>query len=472
MDSKKITQQLNKLPLEPGVYIFKDASRKILYIGKAAKLRNRVKSYFQNAATLELRLQSMVNQIFKIDFLKTESEISALVLESEMIKRYKPKYNIEWKDDKNFLYIKIAKERFPYIKEVRPPLEQDATYLGPFTDAGAVRKTLKFLRVIFPYRTCQKLPQKPCLFYYINRCGAPCIGNISEKEYSANLKKIILFIKGKQKSIILGLEKDMKKASKNEEFEKAAFLRDQIENLKRVKDLKVFYDEEKSFIKSDEALTSLTKILNLPAIPRRIEAYDVSNIFGKQATGSMVVFQDGLPFKNEYKRFKIRTVSGINDIAMISEVLRRRFKQSWILPDLIIVDGGKGQLGGVLSVLKQLGLKIPTIGLAKRNEEIIIKQKEYGVIRLKKDEKALHLIQRIRDEAHRFAIFYHEKLRTKLVKKSLLDEIFGIGTKNKKKLLKSFGSIENIKKTNISDLAKIVGDKKAKTLKSFLKKSI
>jgi excinuclease ABC subunit C len=493
MKNKNLNKQIKCLPLSPGVYLFKDKNRRILYIGKAAHLRTRVRSYF-NRPLPDPRLETMINKTVKINHILCESEIEALILESELIRRHKPKYNIDWKDDKNFLYIMITKEVIPRVAEVRPPLTTKALYFGPFTDADALRNTLKTLRRIFPYRSCLRLPHKACLQYFIKRCPAPCIGIISREQYKKLIKNLIKVLSGKKSKVIKEIEKEMKKKASKKEFEKATVLRDKLYALKKIRKTIIFDQASLGRLKSDEALTGLAKLLNLKELPRRIEAYDVSNIAGKLATGSMIVFEDGLPYKKEYKRFKIRRVQGIDDYKMMREILERRFRKFKVqsskfkvLPDLIVIDGGKGQLSVALDVLRDANLEmsIPAIGLAKREEEIITKKQDtpaspseagrarnklqkYKIIKLPKDSKVLHLLQRIRDEAHRFAIFYHTKLREKAVKKSALDKIPGVGPKTKKLLLKKFSSIKNIKEAKQEELIKTVGKKKA----DFIRKNL
>lgn len=467
---KKILKQINKLPLLPGVYLFKDRKGKILYIGKAAKLKLRVKSYF-NKPLSDLRLNQMVTKITQIKHILCDSEIEALILESEFICRYKPKYNIEWKDDKNFLYIMITKEEIPRVSEIRPPLLEKAIYLGPFTDAQAVRNTLKNIRRIFPYRSCKNLPQKACLQYYIKRCPAPCTGSISLTDYKKTIKNLVNVLSGKKEKIILEIEKAMKIKAREKKFEEAAELRDRLFDLKKIRQTVIFDETKKDNLEVDESLINLAKVLILPQIPRRIEAYDISNISGHQATGSMIVFESGLPAKKEYKKFKIKKIKGINDCKMMKEILERRFKNNWQIPDLIIIDGGKGQLNSALEAIKKANLKMPIniIGLAKKKEEIIIKKgHNFHIINLPNSSKVLHLLQRIRDEAHRFAIIYHTKLKEKKIRNSEIDEIFGIGGKTKKLLLKKFGSIKNIKKSKDKDIIKLIGKNKTNLLRKKL----
>ncbi len=359
-------------------------------------------------------------------------------------------------------------------------MDDKALYFGPFVDAGNLKSSLKILRKIFPYRTCRRLPKKPCLQYHIKHCPAPCIRDISPEEYRNIIKQIILFFKGKHKRLLLNIKKQMQKAAKSQQFEKAALLRDRIYNLEHLEKMIVFGKIEALDLKSEKALLQLKKKLALSKIPHRIECYDISNIAGKEASGSMIVFIRGIPAKQEYRKFKIREVSGIDDYAMMEEVLARRFRKikkekTNIFPDLVIVDGGKGQLTSAYKVLTKYNLKTSAIGLAKRKEEIYkikkdvkikdftklkIKSPKFEKIILPKDSQSLHLLQRIRDEAHRFAIIYHRQLMSKKTKKSVLDEIYGLGPKRKKILLSHFGSVGKIKEASLEELTSVVKNKK------------
>jgi len=467
-------KNLKNIPEAAGVYFFKDQRGKILYIGKAANLRKRINQYFQKK--LDPRLSQMINQAYKVDFIKTDSEIAALLLESEMIKRYQPKYNIELKDDKNFLWIKITlKEDFPGLFLVRQPWPDQSEYFGPFTDAKALRTTLKLLRRIFPFRTTTQYPHPLCLWGHLKMC--PCLG-MTKKEYQKSIKNLIRFLKGQSQKVIEALEKEMRKFAQLQEFEKAAQLRDKISLLKRLKEMIIFGHQERLELEADLALKSLAKTLGLPSLPARIECYDVSNLAGQEATGSMVVFQNGLPAKDQYRKFKIKRVRGIDDYAMMKEILDRRFKEDWPLADLIVIDGGKGQVGAAGKVLEDYRLKIPLIGLAKRKEEIYALRKSgpkgqrgeqfFEKIVLPSDSPALFLLQRLRDEAHRWALIYHRLLRQKKLKVSLLDEIEGVGPKTKKKLLKYFGSLKKIKEASQEELSQVVGPKLASKIKENL----
>lgn len=417
----KITaQQLTSLPNVPGVYLFRDKKGKILYIGKATSIRKRVLSYFRDRPILIPRLEKMLSQIAKIDFIQTGSEVEALLLESNLIKRQKPKYNVEWKDDKNYLYIKIEgiKEKFPRVLTVRKPQDDKAHYFGPFTDSSAVRKTLGFLRRVFPYRTCKEFPKHPCLLYHIKRCPAPCIGAITKSDYQKIIRQITLFLKGKQKKVLSQLKKEMERLAEEKKFEQAAKIRDRISALEHIKKVSVIREIEKERAEND--LWELVNFLQIyyPGLylhpSFRIECFDVSNISGTAGTGSMIVFIDGKQITDEYRRFAIKTVFRIDDVACMKEVLKRRFahKDEWLLPDLIILDGGKGQLKAAKEAQKESCLSIPYLALAKKEEEIYLPQR-LKPIKLPKDSPALLFLQRIRDEAHRFARAYHIKLRSK-----------------------------------------------------------
>jgi excinuclease ABC subunit C len=423
--SEDIHQQLSNLPNKPGVYIFRDKRGKILYIGKASSIRKRIHSYFRDRPTLLPRIEKMVSQIAKIDFIESRSEIEALLLESNLIKKQKPKYNVEWKDDKNYLYIKVDKKgkgsresMFPRVSAVRKPQESEAEYFGPFTDASAVRKTLSFLRRLFPYRTCRLFPARPCLWYHIKRCPAPCIEAISADDYNEIIKQISLFLRGKQDVVFSTLKKEMTKLSQQKKFEQAAQLRDRIKALEHINEIAVLRTD--SIGREMDGQWELINFLqsyypNISDHPSfRIEAYDVSNISGTNGTGSMVVFVDGKRESNEYRRFAIKTVKKMDDVACMKEILRRRFahKDEWLLPDLILLDGGKGQLQAARLAQKEHRLSIPYLALAKKREEIYLPEAKRPIV-LAKSSPALFFLQRIRDEAHRFAKSYHLKLRSK-----------------------------------------------------------
>lgn len=564
----------DNLPDKPGVYIMRNIDDDVLYVGKAKSLIKRVKSYFSTREQ-PLKTKLLMSHFHNLEYIITDTEKEALILESNLIKKYKPRYNIRLKDDKRYPYIKITNEDYPRVLITRNVRDDGAYYYGPFTDAGSVRRMVKSLKALFKIRTCRRM-DGPCLNYQIHLCNAPCSGKITKKSYNEIIEKINLFFEGKYSEIIKMLNELMLEAASNNEFEKAAVLRDQIQSVDGIlekqkiefdrgleqdviacsydekvacvvvfsirdgkiigKDdflmsgtegtmpdkilsafLKQYYmtprqipseiiiqykpDEKElisewlsenrghevilrtpkngtesrlaqmvaknaEIIKNQErevrgAMFDLKKYLNLPKIPRHIEAFDISNISGKLSVGSMVVFIDAMPKKSKYRKYKIQ-IEGPDDYAMMKDVIRRRYskilpEENDKKPDLILVDGGKGQLNAALEILKSLNLShIPIIGLAKEFEHIFVPEKKNPII-LPRNSEALHLLQRIRDEAHRFAVTYHKQLRSKKLKYSILDEIKGVGEKRKINLLKHFGDIETIKNADINEIASVKG---------------
>ncbi len=587
-----IAEQLKQLPSSPGVYLMKDAEGNILYVGKAANLQHRVRSYFGAGQQLSLKLKRLVARVADLDFLVTTSEQEALILELNLIKRHRPYYNVRLKDDKTFPYLKIdLNEDWPRVHITRRLEENGGRYFGPFASARSVRQTLKVIKGIFPFRTCSRTitgtDSRPCLEYHMNLCVGPCIGAASKEEYDEVIKQVILFLEGKQERVVQKLESKMKAAAEALDFEKAALLRDQIQAVNRVIEgqriattvsgeqdviafagdknqacVQVFFirrskligresfvlegtraEEPRqimtSFIKHfyastpyippllllqypvedttiienwlqskrggkvhiqvphrgtkkqlvrivaenaergleqlkikqlatptalSAALTEIERELHLPHPPLRMEGYDISNIQGTAAVGSMVVFDEGKPKPSHYRRFRIKTVPGADDYAMLREVLKRRFKRlkskdattsdTWaILPDLVLIDGGRGQLNTALSVMREIGAEsIPVASLAKENEEIFVPRKTKPVI-LPRSAPGLQLLQRLRDEAHRFALGYHHKIHKKQGFASVFDTIPGIGAKRKRALLRQFGSVRAIREAAIEELA-------------------
>lgn len=434
---------LKKLPHTPGVYLFKNSRDKIIYVGKAVDLRNRVSSYFQNAGRLLPRTKLLVSKISDLDFVRVESEIEALILEANLIKKHRPYYNVRLKDDKDYLYIKITKEEFPTVVLARSrDLKGAKKYFGPFPDSRAARTTYKLLRKLFPYRTCQVGVGKACFYYHIGMCLGPCIGAVDKKTYQQMIRRLIHFLEGKKDLVIRELTWDMNNASRKLNFERAAQLKRQVESINYVTQqtrLISQYMENPNLVEDlkEEALAQLAEAINLPGRHlTRIEAYDNSNIQGANPTSSMVVFTRGEPDRSQYRKFMIKTVKGIDDYAYMREVLTRRFKRLKVnpyqklnlrdrkfldinadesfeaVPDLIVIDGGKGQLSAAHKVLTDLNLPLPVIGLAKRLEEVYLPGKPEP-LRLEKDSAALKLLMYLRDEAHRFALRYHRKLRTR-----------------------------------------------------------
>jgi excinuclease ABC subunit C len=573
----------------------RDASKTILYVGKATNLHHRVRSYFQATQKLTPKIQSLVAQIADIDFYVASSEQEALIMELNFIKQYHPRYNVHLKDDKTFPYLKIdVKEEWPRLYVTRRFEQDGGRYFGPFANAGSVKQTLRVLQRIFPFRICSRdiagRASRPCLEYHLGHCLAPCTGTVCRKEYARVIKEVTLFLEGKQEKVMRGLKDRMSRASESTDYERAAKIRDQIQAIHEViegeKVAAVIRGEEDviafvqdgdqayvqvlfirsnkltgresfllqgarqeepwqimtSFIKQyyssrpqippllllqypvedrelilewlkskrgtgvgiqvprrgvkkqlidiaaenarqgleqlkikemtatksmDAALTEIESALKLKSLPTRMEAYDISNIQGSSAVGSMVVFEKGKPKPSHYRRFKIKTVEGANDYAMLQEVLRRRFKHSakggtptpdtWaILPDLVLIDGGKGQLNAALATLKEVGNQVPVISLAKEKEEIFIPRRKTPIV-LPRSSPGLQLLQRLRDEAHRFAISYFANVHRKKTFTSALDGIPGIGPRRKNALLRQFGSVQRIREASTEELVAATG---------------
>jgi len=593
-----LEEKLQRLPDKPGVYLMHDAAGDVIYVGKAASLKNRVRSYFRGQKTQPLRTQSLVKHIRDFEYIVTDTEVEALILEYNLIKKYDPRYNVMFRDDKSYPYLKITlNEEYPRVEITRNMVKDGARYFGPYTSVGALNETVRLLRKLFPLRTCKETAfeqrKRACLNAHIKRCPAPCVKEISREKYMEIVREVLLFMEGKQEDLLRRLQQRMEECSDNLDFEKAAKLRDQIKAVEAVLEkqkivyagggdqdviamargvnqvciqvfymrkgrltgrdhffmvrtdqlsreevmaefLKQFYSraaeipgtlllrddvEDKEVIREwlsqvkgskvtihvpkkgaklklvemvaanaleelrdyeedirrktmslQEALLELQEYLQLPGLPLRIECYDISNISGADSVGSMVVFENGSPKPGDYRRFKIASVSGPDDFASLREVLGRRFRRSGKvsegkagdgsfakLPDLVIIDGGKGQLSAAREVMRELGLQvIPTFGLAKQQEELFAEGKAEPII-LPRNSQVLYLIQRIRDEAHRFAVSYHRGLREKKLRASILDDIPGIGPKRKRALLREFGSVKKIRQATLEQLLQVEG---------------
>jgi excinuclease ABC subunit C len=612
-----LQEKLDALPTKPGVYLMKDTNDRILYVGKAVNLRARVRSYFHASAQAHPKQMRLVASIADLEFIVTASELEALILESTLIKRHKPKYNVRLKDDKRYPYIKVTwQEDFPRVLIVRRMERDGARYFGPFTASWAVQQTLHTLRRVFPYLTCNRTitgqDERACLYLDIGLCLGPCVGASNRKEYRAMIDGLCRFLEGKSDEIVADLESKMQSAAERWDYEQAATHRDQLEAIHRVIErqkivsaamadqdviafaradgdacVQVFFirhgrligreyfvldgtaDEDDaeivgSFVKQfyddaayvppeillpheiDEALVvqqwlrsrrgtkvtlkvprrgqkrelvemaaenagetlrnlraqwlvdegrqanslaELQESLGLQSPPNRIECYDISTTQGAATTGSMVVFVKGVPRKSDYRRFRIRSVEGTDDYGSMREMLRRRFRRlsdrelqkegspgsrkgTWdLMPDMLVVDGGKGQLNVALEVLNEFGLRdvIPAVGLAKREEEVFLPDQSDPVL-LPRTSEGLYLLQRIRDEAHRFAVTYHRKVRTRQTIVSQLDGVPGIGPKRRSALLKHFGNIDAIRAASVEDLAAVQGmtRKAAEQLKGSL----
>jgi excinuclease ABC subunit C len=505
MGSKELQAKLAKLPTSPGVYFHKDKTGEIIYIGKAANLRNRVRQYFQKSRGRDLKTDILVAEITDVDWTELENEADALFLEAELVKRYQPRFNILLRDDKSLQFVRIDyTSDYPTVKLVRGPLDDGARYFGPYINGLAVKKALRYLRRAFPYATGRPIGQKRAnLHYHLGLDPGLEEGRTSLSDYRANLRKLMQYLKGERLTLVRGIEREMKKAAKAKDFEKAAALRNQLFALQELSRQILFGDRELQNASQDQALTDLAKLLGLAKPPRRIEGFDISHIQGTDTVASMVVFANGVPDKASYRKFKMR-LPGNDDFAHIYEALSRRLSEKnrakWGLPDLILIDGGKGQLKAAMRALNEAGLSIPMIGLAKREEEIIVKKltgpqnphfqdpalentlqdrartmdgyvaesTEFISILLPGNSHIVKLLQRIRDESHRFAVSYHSTLKRQRNSSSILDEIPGIGPATRKKLIRHFGSARGVINAEPAELKKLLGQQTGASIAKYL----
>ena len=579
-----VEEKLKLLPDSPGVYIMKNEAGKVIYVGKAVVLKNRVRQYFQSNKGHSPKVRVMVSKIADFETILTGSEMEALILECNLIKKYRPRYNISLKDDKTYPYVKVTlAEKYPRVMITRRIMKDGARYFGPYTQVGAVHESLKLLRRLFPMRTCKHMDvDRPCLEYHIKRCVAPCTGEVNPEEYKKMVDAVCLFLEGRTEIVEKRLEEQMMDAAENLRFEEAARLRDQLHAVQKVAEkqrivtgsgdqdaigmsrseigvcVQIFFirsgkmigrehfllsgSEEESnsdvlsaFLKqyyhraafipheillpmevpeqqvigewltekkgskvyvevpqrgtkhdivmmaennaakylSDEAariktsneqtegaVRELGEYLGMKQLPWRMECFDISHIQGSETVASMVVFEGGIPNKSAYRRFKIKSAEGKpDDFLSMREVTTRRYGKKDVedMPDLIVIDGGKGQLSSALEIIRGAGhTAVPVIGLAKQFEWIFVEGKSEPVI-LPRNSQALFLMQRIRDEAHRFAITYHRSLRGKRNLVSVLDHITGIGEKRRQALRKKFGTIQNMRDASVEELAAVPG---------------
>ena len=592
---------LKGLPDRPGVYLFKDARGGVLYVGKAASLRSRVRSYWQKSRPAEaLRIHDALDRVADVEYTLTDSVSEALLLEANLVKRFQPRFNVKLKDDKSYPYIRITwADDFPRVERTRKLPKDGSRYFGPYASATSVDEAMNLIRRLFPFRTCtidihegERALPRPCLLYHIKRCQGPCIEAISKDDYRRDLEQVVLFLEGRQEQVTRRLTSQMKDASGEMAFERAAALRDKIraidrtmeaqkmagfarreqdvlgiarrdgsaavqlfavrngklvgrdvfvlENVAGVSDadalsvfLRQYYaaassipprillpsppseePELEEFLaarrgarvhfevpqrgdrrqlvalasknadehlareqarwladegKTQRALEELADALGLPVPPVRIECYDISNMQGSNTVGSMVVFEDGRPTTGEYRRFRVQGVRGPDDLASHREVLRRRFRRAaagdegseeelrWRMPDLVLIDGGRGQLLAARSVLDELGLHdLPVAALAKEREELFVTGRVEPIV-LPQTSPALFLVQRLRDEAHRFAITYHRKLRAKQAVRSAFDDLPGVGPKRRRALLRVFGSAKRVREAPVEQIAAVPG---------------
>ena len=543
--SEHIRKKLSTVPHKPGVYLHKDRFGTVIYVGKARDLRKRVSQYFHPSRRMgwDLKFNALIEAVHDFDIHIVRNEAESLLLESRLIKEFKPRFNISFRDDKRFLMLKVnLNDPIPNFMFTRLKKDDGARYFGPFANAGALRNTLSLVRRQFNLRGCRvftpgEADYKHCLYAHLKYCTAPCVGNVTREQYLEQLQAACNFIEGQCREMQDQLEAEMKKAAAAHDFEKAASLRDMIHDLqKTVKRTEKFERIPYTLpiaINPENDVVELAKILDLPAPPQRIEGFDISNISGTFAVASLVSFKNGRPDRANYRRFKIKTVEGQDDFASVAEVVRRRYarllKESQVknpersdeggeaipqelqklvdetsrkvrrgvpvkkedgglkmedgtvpplsilhppssFPDLILIDGGKGQLGMAVAELKKLGLEhIPAIGLAKEFEEIYLPDKSEP-LRLGLDHPVVKLLQRIRDECHRVANSYNAQLRLKKISESVLDEFPGIGERRKQALLKKFGSVRRMQLATLEQLAEVpgFGGKAAEELKRFL----
>jgi len=492
--TEQIRKKLSQLPHKPGVYLMKDRFGTVIYAGKARDLRKRVSQYFHPSRRMgwDLKFNALVEAIHDFDIHLVRSEPEALLLEGKLIKEFHPRYNVSFRDDKRFLLLKVnLNDPIPRFTLTRLKTDDGARYFGPFASSGALRRTLTLVRHRFNLRGCRPLTPnesdyKHCLYAHLKVCTAPCIGNVTRDQYLLQVLAACDFLDGQSRELKEQLEAEMKKAAAAQDFEKAAQLRDMLFDLRRTtrktqKFERLPYNLPLA-IEPAEDLAELGKVLGLSGPPHRIEGFDISNISGTFAVASMVSFKGGRPDRANYRRFKMKTVAGQDDFASMAETVRRRYtrmktetasgrKGKWsIVPDLILIDGGKGQLNAACDELNKLGLsQLPAVGLAKEFEEIY-RPGESNPLRLSHDSGALKLLQRVRDELHRFANTYNAQLRLKKIYESILDEFPGIGEQRKAALLKKFGSVHRLRLASVQDIAGVpgFGGKAAAELKIFL----
>lgn len=505
-----LQKKLRDVPHKPGVYLHRDRLGKVIYVGKARDLRKRLASYFtpSRQRLAEHKTRALIASIWDFEFHEVRNETEALLLEGKLIKEYRPKYNVTFRDDKRFLLVKIhLGEPWPRFQLTRLRKDDGARYFGPFAHSGALRRTLSWLNREFGLRSCRPLnpgesDHRHCSDDIIRNCSAPCIGRVSREDYLARVEKACDFLQGQSKDLVQSIEEDMREAAASLDFERAAELRDMIENLKEtLRPTRQFRRRgvPGKAIDTEADLVELGEILQLDGPPAVMECFDISNISSNHIVASMVRFRDGLPDNANYRRYRIKTVRGQDDFASMAEVIRRRYSRILLeargqvgaeeadasqenpleamrrieaeeqrnpdparrrfvrLPDLVIVDGGKGQLGMAVKELRRLGLHdLPVIGLAKQHEEIFRPGRSEALI-IPHDRGALKLLQRIRDEAHRFANGYHQLLMKRRVEESILDDCPGVSRARKERLLERFGSVSRLRRASPEEIAQVSG---------------
>jgi excinuclease ABC subunit C len=455
-----LNRALGRLPHIPGVYLFKDCEERIIYIGKALDLKKRVASYFQNR-NLSPKIKVLTGRITALEVIETQTEVDALLLEAFLVRKHKPRYNTQLKDDKSYPLLKLTGDRFPRLLITRKRSESKATYYGPYTDGRLLKEAVRVINGLFPIRKCAALPKKACLYYHIGQCIAPCIKPEVKPEYDKLIREVKTFFQGSRKSMIDYLTERMQAAASEYRFEDAQFFKSQIEALGWFRRKRFDPKRPEGGIGLRGTL-ELKQRLEMPRLPEKIVCFDVSNIQGDEAVASKVCFYRELSNPLEYRRYKIKGVRGINDYAMVQEALRRMLagieaNRESAFPDLIMIDGGKGHLNSALEVLKSFDYPGAEIISIAKQFEYVFSPKEKNPIVFPPGSSALRLLQKIRDEAHRFAITYHRSLKENKLTQSLLDEIEGIGEKRKVLLLSSFQSLRELRDTPVEILARMKG---------------
>ena len=450
-----LKKRIRELPESPGIYLFKNRDKVPIYIGKALSIKKRVMSHFRCLGEIFSKEGRMLGEVRAIDFIHTPSEAEALLLEAAFVKENQPKYNQILKDDKSYPFLKITNEEFPRLLIVRRRTPDGGKYFGPYTNPRLLRQALSMLRGLFPMRTCSHIPRKVCLRYHIRQCCGPCVGAGGAASYGQIVKELEFFLKGRRDVLVKSLIKRMKAHSAKREYEQAGNIFEEIKALSEVP--KVARPAKADL----EVLELLRRELSLPRLPVRIEGFDISNISGTDAVGSMVVFENGKPLRRAYRKFRIKTVEGIDDYRMMREVIRRRYtrvlNEKEALPDLVLIDGGKGHLSAAKGEFEKLNLgNLPLVSIAKQHEYIFTPERDHPRI-LPQSSPILQLIQRLRDEAHRFAITYHRALHKKEALTLRLEQIPGLGSKTITKLLKKFGTIAAIKTRSENQLMTELG---------------
>ncbi|NQU40202.1 MAG: excinuclease ABC subunit UvrC [Lentisphaerae bacterium] len=481
---ERVRTKLQELPDKPGCYLMRDRRGQIIYVGKALSLRKRVQSYFRESSLRRgsPKLRGLVRSIADLDLVVVRTEAEAVLTESRLIKQYRPRYNVSFRDDKRFLLLRAELgQPFPRLRLCRVERDEGSEYFGPFPSSAATRATLDFVEKHYGLRKCgPRLPDaethKHCINDIVRFCAAPCIGTVSSEEYRERVNEACAFLRGKRPKVLQELRERMESAAAALEFERAAALRDTLHALGQVVRSRgrVSVTPAMRQETAQRGMEELKACLKLPELPRVIEAYDISNISGTYAVASMVCAVDGIPNKSRYRRFRIKTVEGSDDPAMMAEVIQRRFaalrESGAPPPSLVLVDGGPTQLAAAQCELGRLGFdRLPTAGLAKQFELVYVHPRR-PPLELDRSSPALQILQRLRDEAHRFALDYHRLLRGRRIRESVLDDIAGIGPKRKQLLLQALGSLRRIEKASVEDIAEVpgIGMETARMIKAAL----